>query len=517
MVRWSSRSFCEGRRVDPDEALRRYSLDLGSYPAQRRMIMPRHIFLSYVRENADLVSRLASDLKDRGFKVWLDRDEIDPGQRWQDAVRDAIRSGDMFVACFSHEYALRETTYMNEELTLAIDELRQRSTETSWFIPVSIDGADIPRRRISSNETLLDIQWVDLSKDWKAGIDRIARVAYKLSLALEERSRSLQEVLRSCWGVTPADDLSDPHIIRNLGAKFVIEDVLLDCAFGGYTGVDEAMLSVLPSPSSAPQLPAYVYDARSSIPQPEGNRTKTYLARWTPPIIDQGNYARLYTGYLDPNATTGRYDYWTTKAVIKSVARIQQDLLAGRIDLESLARRLDLVVVVVTSDRKLVLARRGEAVDNLGGFWMASIGESVDGDVDRNDAGVPDPTRTVYRCMTEADELNLTIADLDQASVTYLGLATEWAYMYVNLLVLVELRVGFERVIDRASQGEHSRFEVVDFTPDACLPFLRSGAFAPRYSLPPSPLVPASRMALLLSLFSKFGYDEVIGRIVAMR
>jgi hypothetical protein len=274
---------------------------------------------------------------------------------------------------------------------------------------------------------------------------------------------------------------------------------------------------VLPSLASTPLLPPYVYESRASIPQPDRNRTKTYLERWEPPIIDQGNYVRLFTGYQDSTATTGLYDYWTTMAVVKSVARIQRDILDGRIDLQSLARRLDLVVVVVTSDRKLVLARRGELVDNLGGFWMASMGESVDGEIDKDDTGVPNPVRTLYRSLMEADELNLTIADLDRAGVTYLGLATEWAYMYANLLVLVELKVSSERVMDRASHGEHSRFETVDFTPDSCLPFLRRGAFAGKHSLKPIPLVPASRVALLVSLFSWFGYDEIVGRIAAMR
>ena len=478
--------------------------------------MPGHVFLSYVRENAEVIDRLASGLKAQGVRVWVDRDQISPGQRWQDATREAIRNGALFVACFSYQYAERDIAYMNEELVIAIEELRKRPPDRAWFIPVSIDGSPIPPRSIGGSETLRSLQWVDFTEvGWDEGVARIARAGGGLETS-RQRSASLQEILRN-WNAAPIEDLADPDIVKSLGAKFVLDDVLLDCTFGGFRGVHETRLQVLPSQTSGPLLPPYVYEARASIPQPDGNRTKTYLQRWEPPIIDQGNYARLYTGSLDSKATTGLYDYWTTKAVIKSVARIQQDILDGHIDLQSLARRLDLVVVVVTGDRKLVLARRGETVDNLGGFWMASIGESVDGDVDKDDDGVPNPSRTVYRCLMEADELNLAAADLDRANVTYLGLATEWAYMYVNLLVLVELRVDAARVIDRASHGEHSRFEAVDFTPDACLPLFRRGLLAARRTLPPSPLVSASRMALLLSLFSQFGYDEIIGRMIAMR
>ena len=35
-----------------------------------------HVFVSYLREDAELVTRLASDLRGRGATVWLDKDEL---------------------------------------------------------------------------------------------------------------------------------------------------------------------------------------------------------------------------------------------------------------------------------------------------------------------------------------------------------------------------------------------------------------------------------------------------------
>jgi prophage maintenance system killer protein len=134
-----------------------------------------HAFLSYVRENAATVDRLASDLTARGVLVWLDRERIMPGQRWRDAIRDGIRSGDVFIACFSAEYLARDRSYMNEELTLAIEELRQRPMNHSWFIPVSLDGSSIPARAIGPGETINDLQWVNLASDWNRGVDMIAK------------------------------------------------------------------------------------------------------------------------------------------------------------------------------------------------------------------------------------------------------------------------------------------------------------------------------------------------------
>lgn len=112
-----------------------------------------HVFISYVRENGDLVDRLAGELKSRGVTVWLDRNDIEPGTRWRDAIKNAIRGGKFFLACFSREFSERDRSYMNEELTLAIDELRERPSSRIWFITVLINKTAIPSRRISSTST----------------------------------------------------------------------------------------------------------------------------------------------------------------------------------------------------------------------------------------------------------------------------------------------------------------------------------------------------------------------------
>ena len=145
----------------------------------------QHVFISYIRENEEIVDRLCKVLESHGIKVWLDRNDIDPGSRWKQAIRKAIREGAFFLACFSKEYNKRDKTYMNEELTVAIEELRQRSTDRIWFIPVKLNGCKIPDRHIGGSETLKDdIQHVKLYKDWEAGIQSIVRVIQSKSSEL---------------------------------------------------------------------------------------------------------------------------------------------------------------------------------------------------------------------------------------------------------------------------------------------------------------------------------------------
>jgi hypothetical protein len=136
----------------------------------------KHVFISYVRENKEQVDRLCHDLESQGVKVWLDRNSIKPGARWKDAIREAIRKGDFFIACFSKEYTSKTKTFMNEELTLAIEELRQYDSRREWFIPVLLSECEVPNRSIGAGETLKDIQHVPLYEDWEDGIKRILSV-----------------------------------------------------------------------------------------------------------------------------------------------------------------------------------------------------------------------------------------------------------------------------------------------------------------------------------------------------
>ena len=136
----------------------------------------KHVFISYVREDAATINRLSSELESRGVKVWLDRHDILPGARWRDAIRKAIREGAFFLACFSKQYHGKNKTYMNEEITLAIEELRRRPTDRTWFLPVLLDDCHMPDRSIGGGETLADIQYVSLHSEWDDGVRKIVAV-----------------------------------------------------------------------------------------------------------------------------------------------------------------------------------------------------------------------------------------------------------------------------------------------------------------------------------------------------
>jgi hypothetical protein len=148
-------------------------------PAPSASTLPKvqkvRVFLSYVRENSTTVDRLAAELRDAAIDVWLDRTHLIAGQRWADVIRKSIVDQDFFVACFSSEYAQREQSFMNEELSLAIEQLRRRHRDHRWFIPVRLDESSIIDYPIGGGDTLRSIHFVDLSSEWSAGIQQLLR------------------------------------------------------------------------------------------------------------------------------------------------------------------------------------------------------------------------------------------------------------------------------------------------------------------------------------------------------
>ncbi len=132
-----------------------------------------HVFISYVHENKKEVDELCLALRKHGINVWLDREQIQPGQRWQTAIREAIQQGSFYISCFSREYSEKARSYMNEELTVAIEELRRRPVSRAWFIPVRLSECAIPNRPIGAGETLQNIQWLNLFSDWDEGVRKI--------------------------------------------------------------------------------------------------------------------------------------------------------------------------------------------------------------------------------------------------------------------------------------------------------------------------------------------------------
>jgi hypothetical protein len=122
-----------------------------------------HAFISYVREDASGVDALQRMLEAAGIPVWRDTADLWPGEDWRAKIREAI-TGDalVFIVCFSSRSVARKRSYQNEELVLAIEQLRLRQAGDPWLIPVRFDDCQIPDRDLGAGRTLASIQRADL-------------------------------------------------------------------------------------------------------------------------------------------------------------------------------------------------------------------------------------------------------------------------------------------------------------------------------------------------------------------
>jgi hypothetical protein len=139
---------------------------LGINVSQLRIRVTGHAFISYVRDDSLKVDALQQVLENSGVRVWRDTADLWPGEDWRAKIRHAITDDALvFLACFSHKSVARKKSYQNEELVLAIDQMRLRRPDEPWLIPVRFDDCDIPDFDVGGGRSFSSIQRADLFDD----------------------------------------------------------------------------------------------------------------------------------------------------------------------------------------------------------------------------------------------------------------------------------------------------------------------------------------------------------------
>lgn len=122
-----------------------------------------HVFLSHVREDSDDIDRLQLLFQAAGIPVWRDTSRLWPGDDRSAMIRDAITHDALaFIPCFSSHSVTRRTSSQNEELRLAINQLRLQRPNDPWMIPVRLDDCDIPNFDLGAGQTLASIEPANL-------------------------------------------------------------------------------------------------------------------------------------------------------------------------------------------------------------------------------------------------------------------------------------------------------------------------------------------------------------------
>lgn len=112
------------------------------------------IFISYAREDKDIVADLYDKLVSNGFRPWMDIKNILPGELWKKTLIRAIQSSDFFLACMSKN-SVKKRGIIQKELKHALDVWDTKLDSDIYLIPVRLQACEVP-------ESLSSFQWVNL-------------------------------------------------------------------------------------------------------------------------------------------------------------------------------------------------------------------------------------------------------------------------------------------------------------------------------------------------------------------
>ncbi|MBZ0285162.1 MAG: protein kinase [Anaerolineae bacterium] len=114
---------------------------------------PRHLFISYSRQDKGYAQQLSEHLQHNGFAVWIDS-KIDYGDAWFDEIDDAVKTCAAFVLLMTPH--AQQSEWVKKEILLA-------KRYKKPIFPVLLDGEEFP--------IVIDIQFADVRDGTMPAVD----------------------------------------------------------------------------------------------------------------------------------------------------------------------------------------------------------------------------------------------------------------------------------------------------------------------------------------------------------
>lgn len=101
------------------------------------------IFVSYASPDLEIARYVVSQLQKAGCMVWFDKEQIQPGEDWEEVLREAVeeRCG-LFVSIISAHTAVRLEGYNIFERKLATKRREKLADTAIFYLPVRIDAGE---------------------------------------------------------------------------------------------------------------------------------------------------------------------------------------------------------------------------------------------------------------------------------------------------------------------------------------------------------------------------------------
>jgi len=104
---------------------------------------PGCIFLSYASPDLEIARYVVSQLQKAGCMVWFDKEQIQPGEDWEEVLREGVekRCG-LFVSIISNHTADRLEGYNIFERNLAAKRREKLAENAIFYLPLRIDDGE---------------------------------------------------------------------------------------------------------------------------------------------------------------------------------------------------------------------------------------------------------------------------------------------------------------------------------------------------------------------------------------
>lgn len=118
------------------------------------------LFISYSRTDSDFVRRLADDLRQAGYTVWVDITGVRGGEQWVREIDEGVRGCDAFIVVVSPESM--DSQWVMREVILALNQGKQT-------LPLLWRDADLP-------VNLIDLHYIDFRNDYAPALAELLGV-----------------------------------------------------------------------------------------------------------------------------------------------------------------------------------------------------------------------------------------------------------------------------------------------------------------------------------------------------
>ena len=128
------------------------------------------VFLCHAHNDREAVHTLYTRMIENGVDIWLDSENLQPGQDWQQEIRKAILKCDVILICLSREFN-KQHGYRHEEVKIALEKANLLDEDEIFIIPVRLEKCATP-------ESLSHLHRLDLFEP--TGFKKLIRALQRL-------------------------------------------------------------------------------------------------------------------------------------------------------------------------------------------------------------------------------------------------------------------------------------------------------------------------------------------------